>query len=71
MKHLKHGNLFIVIVSTKLYDSCITSTCDDLHNFGQTKWPDHNGHHLYIPTLFLISKLALFVSAPCRSKGLK
>jgi len=51
MKQLKHGSLFIVIVSTKLYVSYITSTCDDLHNFGQTKWPDNLDYRLYIDLL--------------------
>jgi hypothetical protein len=48
MKQLKYGNLFIVIIGTKLYLFYITLTCNDLHNFGKTKWPDNFGHHLYL-----------------------
>jgi hypothetical protein len=47
MKQLKCENLFIGIINTKLYNFYIISTCDELHNFGKTKWLDNFGHHLY------------------------
>ena len=47
MKKLRYGNLFIVIISTKLNVFYNTSTYDDLRKFGKTKWPDNLGHHLY------------------------
>jgi len=46
---MKHWNLFIVIINTKLYFIYITLTRDDLHNFSKTNWPDNFDRRVYLP----------------------
>ena len=48
LKNMKHWNLFIVIINTKLYLIYITLTHHDLQNFSKINWPDNFDRSLLV-----------------------